>query len=205
MKFHQYIFPVYACLLLCFSTLLSSQPVIVWDKVYGSSHDDSGIQLVGTPDGGCIFIAWPLRPGNGDIPEKKGERDVWACKLDAAGKIVYSRILGGSNEDFAASVIRTDDGGAIFQYGTLSTDFDIPYTIGKNDEIFHKLDAVGKTEWVKVFGCSEGDSGLALQKGDGNFLMYVVRVQNRRWIWLNWKMAVSSFWEKYWAMGKMGM
>ncbi len=149
------------------------QPVIVWDKVYGSYFDDSGIQIIATQEGGCVFTAWPFEPGSGDVPEQKGGRDVWGCKLDVNGEILYSRILGGSNDDFAASIMGTNDGGVIFQYGTLSSDFDIPHLIGENDEAFHKLDVDGKTEWVRVFGSTGGDSGLSLQKEDGNFLMYL--------------------------------
>lgn len=158
--------------------LTFGQPVIVWDKVYGSYRDDNGIQLIASEEGGCVFTAWPYEAGNGDIPSKKGERDVWACKLDANGEIVYSRVLGGSQDDYAGSVIGTADGGAIFQYGTLSSDFDIPYRIGEYDVVFHKLDAAGKTAWVNVFGSTGGDSGLALQKEDGNFLMYLYYSHN---------------------------
>ena len=173
MKFHHKYFLLATYLFFYSTTVLTGQPVIIWDKIYGSYHDDNGMQIVANIEGDCVFTAWPFEAGTGDVLGKKGGRDVWACKLDEKGEIVYSRILGGSKDDYAASVMLTDDGGAIFQYVTLSSDFDIPYLIGGNDLAFHKLDPAGKTEWVRMFGSTGGDSGLALQKDDGNFLMYL--------------------------------
>lgn len=166
-----------AAIILYFLKMASSfgQPVIIWDKVYGSYSDDWGQQIVALEDGGCAFSARPYIGGDGNVPEARGgARDVWGGRLDANGNLMWSRIFGGSKEDLAGPVLKTDDGGVIFQYFTESDDYDIPERIGGDwDGVFHKINADGQTAWIKLFGCTENELGYGQQIPNGNYLMYL--------------------------------
>ena len=81
-------------------------PIITWDKTFGGSNDDWAQSLIQTSDGGYAVAGYTSSKGTG-----KYEYDFWVIKLDSKGNMVWDRSYGGSDTDWARSLIQTTDGG----------------------------------------------------------------------------------------------
>ncbi len=94
---------------------------------YGSGgiDDISGVAL--TSDGGLLILTSFSYPG-GDIPFYYGTADGfrdngWLCKIDSAGKIQWSLVLGGSGQQLPQSVKEEKPGVYAALVNTTSTDY----------------------------------------------------------------------------------
>jgi len=78
----------------------------VWSRAFGGGNWDMAVSIQQTSDGGYIVAGYTSSFG-------AGQRDVYLIKTDAVGNEVWSRTLGGSEEDIACCVQETSDGGYI--------------------------------------------------------------------------------------------
>lgn len=72
---------------------IDSNADIIWEKCYGSYVNNGFSDAVITPDGGLIFGSMVNAPG-GDISQFFGQRDVWLCRIDSVGNIVWEKSYG---------------------------------------------------------------------------------------------------------------
>ncbi len=84
------------------------------DKLYGSSSWDEAHSVIQTADGGFILAGITHSFGS--------HKDAWLVKIDAYGVVEWNKIVGGSEDDIANSVIQAADGsfvlaGATFSFG----------------------------------------------------------------------------------------
>ena len=88
-----------------------------------------------------------------------------------SGAIEWAKTFGGSQEDFAFSVIQTFDGNLVVFGYTASTDGDITdKTVQENDYWLIKLDMEGNLIWSKTYGGSGEDVGeKVIQTSDGGY------------------------------------
>ncbi|WP_292350302.1 hypothetical protein [Methanoregula sp. PtaU1.Bin006] len=94
-----------------------------WLKMYGGSHCEVTGSVIPLTDGGYMLTSMASSGQSGDISEKNhGEHDIWVVRLDADGKIVWQRLLGGNRWDQSTSIRETSDGGYIFAGFTQSSD-----------------------------------------------------------------------------------
>ncbi len=87
------------------------------------------------------------------------------------GEVAWIKNYGGSGEDTAQAVIKTDDGGyAVMGYSN-SIDGDLSgKTLEVNDYWLLRLDADGNMLWNKTYGGSKDDRGQSIiQTNDGGF------------------------------------
>ena len=75
-----------------------------WTKTIGGKKEDAGISLIQTSDGGYAIAGYTKSFGAG------GE-DVYVVKLDADGKLQWTKTIGGENDDRGFSLIQTSDDG----------------------------------------------------------------------------------------------
>lgn len=75
-----------------------------WSKFYGSTGVDQGIDLYYDEDSAYIYML-----GNSFINDDKGY-DIKLIKADSTGNIIYEKNFGTSSWDFAAQMIRMNDG-----------------------------------------------------------------------------------------------
>jgi hypothetical protein len=88
---------------------------------------------------------------------------MYVVKLDSAGTLQWSKTIGGSNDDWAWSIIQTTDGGVAVGGWTQS------FGLG-GDLYIVKLDAHGGLEWARTVGTTFFDLGVSLiQTADGGF------------------------------------
>lgn len=128
---------------------------IQWQKTYGSDSGwDEADSIQQTSDGGYIVAGETESWGAGRF-------DAWILKLDANGNIQWQQSYGGSDDDDAASVKQTADGGYIVAGDTYS------FGAGGYDAWVLKLDAAGNIQWQKTYGGINDDGVSSIQQIPG--------------------------------------
>ncbi len=85
-----------------------------WDKTLGGVEYDDLKAIQQTPDGGYLIGGTSTSIKSGDKTSNNigGDytNDFWLVKLNAAGKFVSDQVMGGSIDDYLASIQSTPDG-----------------------------------------------------------------------------------------------
>ncbi len=134
---------------------------IAWQKAFGgyqSSYRADAIQQ--TDDGGLIVAGRALAYLGA------GGADLWVLKLDAGGCVVWQKVYGGVQDDSAATIRQTEDGGYVVAGETWS------FGAGWRDAWVLKLDAEGAVIWEKTYGEMYQDGASAiLPTADGGYVV----------------------------------
>lgn len=143
---------------------------LLWQKCYGGTREEKGNSICKTFDNGFI-IAGYCTSTDGDVISNYGGADYWVIKIDSSGNLLWQKSYGGSNDDFANSIIQTQDSGYIVEGYTSSNDSDVTGNHGLEDIWIVKLDSIGNITLEKCFGGSGHDyAGTIKQLGNGNFI-----------------------------------
>ncbi|SMC90202.1 Ig-like domain-containing protein, partial [Moheibacter sediminis] len=154
---------------------IDAQGDIEWQRPYGGYEgfvQFSNIQQ--TTDGGYIIGGDAGYGFDGDFPETNGGSDFWALKISSVGEIEWSKVYGGSSEDYAGKITQTSDGGYIFVGGVYSNDGDVEggYGNGNGDAWILKLNNTGELEWKNTIGGAGGDGArIAYETADNHFVI----------------------------------
>lgn len=110
---------------------------------------------------------------SGDITEMSaGGDNYWIVKWDRFGKIVWQKLIGGNGLDVMYEIASTADGGCIVVGYTDSAAFSGTIPKGGTDALAVKLDAIGNTQWIYMFGGSENDEFHSVsQTSDGGYII----------------------------------
>jgi len=136
---------------------LNKRGNLIWDKTFGGSDYDESRSIIQTGDGSYTIAGFT-------ISEDTGDRDVWVIKLDKEGNKIWDKTFGGTSEDWANSLIQTEDGGYMVAGWTSSMG------AGKTDVWIIKLNKRGDLVWDKTFGGSEDDEAHSIiQTEDGGY------------------------------------
>ncbi len=150
---------------------ISASGSLVWQKSLGGTGDDFANAIQLTTDGGYI-IAGYTGSNNGNVTNNHGGFDAWIIKLSASGSLVWQKSIGGSNDDFANSIIITPDGGYLMAGSTASNNGDVTGNHGNKDAWIVKLSASGGFLWQKAMGGGSDDYANNIQPTpDGGFIM----------------------------------
>jgi len=139
----------------------------LWSKRYGDVSVQSATGLAVDSTGAAIIagsFAGTIDFGGGFLGSS-GPGDGFVAKVDAAGKHLWSRRLGGVNDDRAMAVT-TDVAGNVVVTGVFSNTVDFgggPLVASGSWDIFVvKLGAAGNHLWSKRFGDNTQQEGHAL-------------------------------------------
>jgi hypothetical protein len=84
----------------------------LWTKTYGGSQWDEADAIITTADGGYALAGLT----NSNDQEVSGFHvspffsfDMWIVKLDAAGNKLWAKVVGGTGDDVALSIINAID------------------------------------------------------------------------------------------------
>ncbi len=131
----------------------------LWTRTFGGTGDDHGNAVQQTADGGYIIVGHTNSYG-------AGSDDGWLIKTDASGNMIWTKIFGGSNNDYFFFAHQTTDGGYIISGRTES------YGDVNSDVWLIKTDATGDTVWTKTVGGSGEDGGSCVQQtSDGGYIV----------------------------------
>ncbi len=141
-------------------------------KTYGGSESDEAVSVVEAADGGFVVLG-TTRSSNGDVTDKTGnDSDFWLLKITKTGEIVWSKTYGGSDDENAARITKTNDGGYLLSGYTTSNDGDVSGNEGFQDYWILKVDASGNILWDKNFGFAGSDQAYkAFQTTDGGYFI----------------------------------
>jgi hypothetical protein len=141
-------------------------------KTYGGSESDEAVSVVEAADGGFVVLG-TTRSSNGDVTDKTGnDSDFWLLKITKSGEIVWSKTYGGSDDENAARITKTNDGGYLLSGYTTSNDGDVSGNEGFQDYWILKVDASGNILWDKNFGFAGSDQAYkAFQTTDGGYFI----------------------------------
>jgi len=91
---------------------LNATGAIQWQNTIGGDLQDYFTSLQQTADGGYMLGGFSDSNISGDKTEdSNGARDYWVVKLDSIGVILRQNSIGGSLNDYLASLQQTADGG----------------------------------------------------------------------------------------------
>ncbi len=139
------------------STVLGAIPA--WDKSFGGKGNDSAASVIQNSNGEYVIAGTTSSYG-------AGGSDAWLIITDSKGNWLWDKSFGGKDNDSAASVQQTSDGGYIIA-GTTSS-----YGAGGSDVWLVKTNSKGNWLWDKTFG-GKGDDLAAsvIQTFDGGYVI----------------------------------
>lgn len=76
----------------------------IWNQTYGGPFVEAAYSLVQTNDGGYAIAGDTDSFGAGDA-------DFWLVKTDGSGNLEWIQTYGGTEDDYAYSLVQTGDGG----------------------------------------------------------------------------------------------
>ncbi|MCW4005671.1 MAG: hypothetical protein NWF04_03615 [Candidatus Bathyarchaeota archaeon] len=154
-----------------------SNGAMQWNQTYGGASADYAFCVVHTNDGGYAIAGYTGSFG-------AGSTDYWVVKTDANGVMQWNQTYGGTNIEYADSIIQTSDGGYALAGYTAS------FGAGNYDYWLVKTDANGVMQWNQTYGGSSieyarcviqtSDNGYALvgrtfSFGAGNYDYWLVK------------------------------
>ena len=87
---------------------------IVWENSIGSNNIDYYGEINPLQDGGLLICGYNNATVGSDKSEANmGANDFWLLKLNSTGNIIWDEVIGGSDGDYAISVIQTPDLGIL--------------------------------------------------------------------------------------------
>ncbi|MCF8230318.1 MAG: T9SS type A sorting domain-containing protein [Bacteroidales bacterium] len=87
---------------------INKQGNILWEQNYGGPSTEQVRDAFLTPDGGLLFMSRTTSAG-GDISKYYGARDIWLCRIDSLGGIIWEKTIGNQGYDNALKMKLTSD------------------------------------------------------------------------------------------------
>ena len=129
-----------------------------WERTYGSNTVDGCYSMIATDDSCLVIAGWTHAGTNGGS-------DVYLIKTDLEGDTVFTRTIGGVDDDYGYDVIMTSDSGlAVCGYSRSGSH-------GEYDFYTIRLDRTGGILWTQVAGGSQNDLGYSIAECSDGFLI----------------------------------
>jgi hypothetical protein len=136
---------------------------ILWQKTYGGLSYDDGYDIIPMPDGGFALSGTEATP--------TGTYDMWACRIDATGTIIWEKTYGYSDYDYACALILTEKNDLLLAGYTLSTDFN-GFKGGPSDAVLAKVNGTdGDLIWEKALGGNGSDKITSITRYKGLYVL----------------------------------
>ncbi len=117
---------------------IDSNGTLLWEESYGGSSFDLANGITQAQDGG-FYIVGNTRSSNIDVTNNNGNKDVWVLKINASGKLLSQKTIGGSEIDNANDVVQLSNGNIIVVGESWSSNFDITENKGFSDALIIKM------------------------------------------------------------------
>ena len=176
-------------------TLMPSVMQASWMTIMGGAAIDYGKDIVAMKDGNFLQVGYSKSYGAGD-------EDIVVTKINRHGELVWSKALGGSNNDAGHVIVKTSDQAFVIVGNSAS------YGAGKQDCFIMKLDASGQALWAKTIGGVATDycralvetttgeyllSGRTQSYGAGDDDLFVIKLDsNGNFLWARTLGGVNS-------------
>ena len=128
-------------------------------KTLGGNDWDIGHSVIEASDGGLVVTGETYSYGAGNF-------DLLLAKFDGSGTPLWTKTLGGTDDDRGQVVTEVSDGGFVVIGGTQS------YGAGDWDLFLSKFDGSGNHLWTKTLGGTGHDRGYVVTEvSDGGLLL----------------------------------
>jgi gliding motility-associated-like protein len=156
----------------------------VFSKIYGGSQNDVAYTMTKSADGRSLTLAGYTTSNDGDVSGAKGSQDYWILNVDLNGRLNWQRVMGGTDAEYARTLVTDRDSSYIIGGVTYSDDGDVNDHIDEGDFWTVKLSPSGDLVWKRSWGGSENDHMRAMivhptlqeyylagdsESGDGDF------------------------------------
>ncbi len=128
----------------------------IFSKIYGGSQNDVAYSMTKGADG-TLTLAGYTTSDDGDVSGAKGSQDYWVTNIDQNGKLNWQKVLGGTEADYANTILTDEDSSYIIGGISYSENGDITNALGEGDYWTVKLDAAGKLIWKQNWGGGNSD------------------------------------------------
>jgi gliding motility-associated-like protein len=149
---------------------LNSKGDMQWQKMYGGSKTEIAYSISQSADGG-YFVAGITSSNDGDVSGNHGDIDYWIIKIDAVGKLIWQKTLGGTQQDICKSIRASSDGGCIVTGTSDSNNGDASGNHGSTDGWVVKLSDKGTIQWQKMLGGSMSEQLDCIQITSGGYIL----------------------------------
>lgn len=141
---------------------LDDTGAIEWQKTYGGSNDETGINAVECSSGGYIIGSSTISY-DGEVTYNHGVHDFWAIRINDTGNIIWQKTYGGSDDDELSQILQISDKGFIMTGYTGSNDGDVTgFHGGFQDFWVVNTDSNGNILWQKTYGGSRSDMAYSI-------------------------------------------
>jgi hypothetical protein len=127
----------------------------------GGAGDDLFADAIYLGDEG-MFVFGTVNTVGGQVDSLKGLKDIWMTRLDKNGVFLWSKNIGGKNDENAIKAQLTANNEIILLANSSSKDQDINANYGQADALLMKLDTSGNILWQKNYGGTGGENAGAL-------------------------------------------
>jgi hypothetical protein len=172
----------------CFALKLDSSGNVMWARSFGGAStdfsssitsDQAGNIYVGGTFGGTV----DFDPGPGVLSlTSSGSTDIFICKLNATGNLIWARALGGSITETLGD-LEVDRNNRLYITGSFrsTVDFDVNSGVQNrtanagftNDNFIVKWDTASNFMWVHTFGSTGAESSKSMSITPSNELINV--------------------------------
>jgi gliding motility-associated-like protein len=128
----------------------------VFSKIYGGSQNDVAYCMTQGADG-SLTLAGYTTSTDGDVSGAKGSQDYWVINVDQKGNLNWQKVLGGTDAEYAKTIITDKDSSYIVGGVTYSANGDVSNPLGNADYWTVKLSPTGNVIWKQNWGGREND------------------------------------------------
>lgn len=188
-----------------------------WTRLRGGSRDDHGTGIA-VDGAGNVYVAGITNSSSFDGQTNKGGNDAFAMKYDSAGKWQWTRLRGGSSDDYGTGIAVDGIGNLIITGTTDSSSIDGQMHSSGRSAFLVNYNLAGEWQWTKlqvgreqnivesmvidgfgnVFmtGYTESSSldGKSYGGGSGAFVMMYDSLGT--WLWTSRRSASGNDWGK---------
>jgi hypothetical protein len=148
-----FLFVIFLCL------FFFTQAQITFEKKYPASVNQSGRDVLPTPDGGYIIAGMTETSISGDT-------DIYVMKTNSIGDTLWTKRHGGPRPEYAYAILPTNDGNYFI------TGYTASYGAGNYDIWLIKINPSGDSLWSKTYGSTGDDVGHdIIATSDGNYML----------------------------------
>src|SRR6266446_5413886 len=164
-----------------FAAKLDSSGKLIWNTFLGGSGDDYGFGVAVNGSGNVYVTGFSNAIWGSPVRAYGSSLDAFAAKLDSSGNLTWNTFLGGSGDDYGASVA-VDGSGNVYVEGYSFATWGSPVRVysGGADSFGVKLDSSGNLIWNTFLGGSGDDYGYGIAV-DGSGNVYVTGDSRTTW------------------------
>lgn len=144
---------------------------VEWKKNLGGSSNDFGYSIC-KADTDTYIIAGFSESDDSYVVGNHGWADAWLLKIDDAGNVLWQKTYGGSKNDHAHAITKTQDDGFLFVGYSNSEDMPGIPNKGGLDFWIVKITKDGNMQWQKKFGGTLDEYARSvIQCNDGSYVI----------------------------------